>query len=108
MSTSFSRPCRRCGHLSDHHSFKEEHNVGRSVTDPDAVFTCNGPRMQGCDQDCANFEDDPDWRPLICPTCDTSDFNYWDVATASGKCKNKHMIAADPQTRELYNCAQSS
>lgn len=57
------RDCARCGHSSDWHSFKEEENRGRSVTDDDAVFSCNGPDHAGCPAACPGMVDPPDWSP---------------------------------------------
>lgn len=48
--SEFERTCRRCGHGSDWHSFKDEVNepLGLDVTSLDAVFSCNGPGLTGC------------------------------------------------------------
>lgn len=53
----FARPCARCGCSSDWHSFKDELNepLGRDVTHPDAIFSCNGPAFAGCALRCPDF-----------------------------------------------------
>lgn len=53
----YTRPCANCTCSSDWHSFKEERNPSRSVTDDDAVFTCNGPEFNGCPTHCPLFRE---------------------------------------------------
>lgn len=100
-------PCQRCGHSPDVHSFKEENNRGRSVTDQDAMFSCNGQVKEGCDLECPDFLG-PALAPAKCPTCGTQRWINWDHDARSGKCENKHLVMTDPETGLLYNCATSN
>lgn len=50
-------PCMRCGHGPDAHRFDDYTlREGYNHLSPDAEFRCLGPCLDGCDQECPDFE----------------------------------------------------
>lgn len=52
-------PCDRCGHSPHDHRF-DDYTLREDYTplSPDAKFRCLGPRFDGCDEECPDFQGD--------------------------------------------------